>query len=92
MSDLAPSMLSLLQERNRREVEPFRNVFQACAAASADRRELMQAQAEIRTQVQIVLFEFLSPAFRAGEQDTHEAKYKLIKGVLESLNHQLSTR
>lgn len=53
-SGLTAALYEAILVRNRRELTPFIDVFQACRSARAEHRELLQAHAEIRAQVSTI--------------------------------------
>lgn len=79
-------------ERNRKEVLPFRAVYDSNATARREHREVLQFHAECRAQIAALLVDyqghFKSKAEAAGMQD----EYSAIRSRLSAINELFSTR
>jgi hypothetical protein len=89
--DWTRTYLTLLKQRNKVEVEPFKDVYDACAAVRRENRELMQSNAEVRAHVGVLLHDF-QDHFQGVEEAGFADQYQVIRSRLLSLNEQFSSR
>ena len=89
--DWPSAYLALLKQRNRIEVEPFKDVYDACSTTRRENRELLQSNAEIRSHVGVLLHDF-QEHFKGAKEAGLADQYEVIRSRLLSLNDQFSSR
>jgi hypothetical protein len=79
-------------ERNRREVMPFRAVFDSCVSARKEHKEIMQFHAECRAQIGALLVDFQGHFKMRAEAAGMEDEYRAVKSRLSVINDLFSSR